>query len=92
MENTKLYAINIKYINKVFNLATCEYDVHRDYITTVHGNRLEVESGTWYLWADSWLVTSGNTRDLHAVHNRHNHNKTMEWDDIELDYTPVSYN
>ena len=92
MENVKLYAINIKYVHKVFNPVTFEEDVHRDYITTVHGNRLEVESGTWYLWADSWLVTSGNIRDLHTVHNRHNHSKTMEWDDIELDYTSVSYN
>ena len=92
MENMKLYAINIKFINKTFNIETCDYDTHRDYITTVHGNKLEVDGDTWYLWADSWLVASGNIRDLHAVHSRHNSNKTMEWDGIELDYTPVSYN
>lgn len=91
MENAKLYAINIKPISKVFNIATADYDVYRNYITTVHGNRLEADNGTWYLWADSWLVASGNTRDLHGVHNRHSCNRNMTWYDIELDYTPIAY-
>ena len=58
----------------------------RNYI----GNRPAVEGGTWYLWCDSYLITSGNTRDLHAVKNVPHHDSDGLWNDIELDYTPVS--
>lgn len=82
-------AINIKPIYKTFNSITLEDDIYRDYITTVHGNRLEVESGTWFLWCDFYLITSGNTRDLHGVHNKWYVDSDGGWNDIELDYTPT---
>ena len=87
MEN--YIAINIKPIYKTFNAVVNEWDIHRDYITTVYGNRLEVESGTWFLWVDSYLITSGNTRDLHGVHNKWYKDSDGGCNDVELDYTPV---
>lgn len=90
MKNADNYiSINIKPMYNLFNSYTLDYDIRRDYITTVHGNRLEVEGGTWYLWCDSYLITSGNTRDLHAVKNVPHHDSDGLWNDIEFDYTPV---
>lgn len=82
-------SINIKPTRKVFNHYTLEYDICCDYITTVHGNRLEFEDDGWYLWCDSYLITSGDTRDLHAVKNIPHHDSVGAWNVIELDYTPV---
>ena len=89
MEN--YISINIKPIYMAFNSITLEDEVHRDYITTVHGNKLETDGGTWYLWCDSYLIASGNVRDLHAVHNRFNKDSDGDWNDIELDYKPVRH-
>ena len=90
MKNAVNYiSINIKPMCDVFNQRTLDYDIRQDYITTVHGNRLEVDNGTWYLWCDSYLITSGNTRDLHAVKNVPHYDSEGLWNDIELDYTPV---
>ena len=87
MEN--YIAINIKPIYKTFNSTTLDYDMHRDYITTVHGSRIEIDGGAWYLWSDSYLVTSGDTRSLHGVHNRFNNDSDGPWNDIEFDYVPI---
>ena len=90
MKNADNYiSINIKPMYNVFNRYTLDYDTRSDYITTVHGNRLEVDNGIWYLWCDSHLITLGNTRDLHAVKNVSHHDSYGLWNDIELDYTPV---
>lgn len=91
MKNYDNYiSINIKPMYNVFNNYSLYYDIRGDYITTVHGNRLEFEGGTWFLWCDSYLITSGNTRDLHAVKNVPHLDSNGLWNDIELDYTPVS--
>ena len=73
----------------VFNKYTLDYDVCSNYITTVHGNTLEMDDGTWYLWCDGYLITSGDTRDLHGVKNVTHHDSDGLWNDIEFDYTPV---
>ena len=83
-------SINIKPMYSVLNNSTLERDIHRDYITTVHGNRLEIADDGWYLWCDSYLITSGDTRDLHAVKNISHHDSDGAWNEIILDYTPVS--
>lgn len=91
MKNADNYiSINIKPMYKVFNYNTLDYDIRRDYITTVYGNRLEVEGGRWFLWCDSYLITSGDTRDLHAVKNVPHYDSDGLWNDIQLDYMPVS--
>lgn len=91
MKNVENYiSINIKPIVKTIDIFTEEEFIHRDYITTVHGDRLEVDDGTWYLWCDSYLITSGNTRDLHGVHNYAHNDSDGAWNDIELDYVPIS--
>ena len=84
-------SINIKPVYNVFNQSTLDYDTHRDYITTVRGNRLEFEDDGWYLWCDSYLITSGDTRDLHAVKNVSCHDSVGAWNVIEFNYTPVHY-
>lgn len=76
--------IHIKPIYRVFNVLENDYDTRRDYITSVHGDRLEIESGTWYLWYGDNLITSGNTRDLHAVVP---HRKYVK----QFDYAPIAY-
>lgn len=82
-------AINIKLFIKTPSLYTGVEFMRRYYVTTVNGDRLEVDGDTWYLWYGSYLITSGSTRDLHEVHN-HVHNGTDgAWNDIELDYTPI---
>ena len=92
MKNADNYiSINIKPMYKVFNECTLDYDTRCDYITTVHGNRLEVEGDRWYLWGEHYLITDGDTRDLHAVKNVSHHDPDGLWNEIELDYTPVSY-
>ena len=91
MKNADNYiSINIKPMYNLFDSHTLDYDIHRDYITTVHGNRLEIDGGTWYLWCDSYLITWGDTRDLQAVKNVPHYDSDGPWNDIELDYTPVS--
>ena len=92
MKNADNYiSININPMYNVFNKYTLENDILFDYITTVHGNRLEVDDGTWYLWCDNYLITSGNTLDLHAVKNVPHHYSDGSCNYIELDYTPVRY-
>lgn len=92
MKNVDNYiSINIKPMYNVFDKYTLDYYNRRDYITTIHGNRLEVDGGTWYLWCDSYLIASGDTRDLHAVKNVQHHDSDGLWNEIMLDYTPVSY-
>lgn len=92
MKNAENYiSINIKPLYNLFNKYTLDYDIRREYITTVHGNRLEVCGSGWYLWFDSYLITSGDTRDLHSVKNVTHHDSDGLWNEIELDYTPVSY-
>ena len=91
MKITENYiSINIKPIVKTSDVYTGDEFVHRDYITTVHGDKLEVDGGTWYLWRANWLITSGNTCDLHGVHNIARHDSCGKWNDIELDYMPIS--
>ena len=87
MEN--YIVINIKPVYKVFNPITFDDVIHRDYITRVHGDRLEVDGDAWFLWCGSYLITSGDTRDLHGVHNNWRKDSEGGWNDIELDYTPV---
>ena len=90
MKNADDYiSINIKPMYNVFNRYTLDYDIRRDYITTVHGNRLEIDGGRWYLWGYGYLITSGNTIDLHAVKNVLHHDSDGAWNEIEFDYTPV---
>ena len=91
MKNIDNYiSVNIKPMYQMFDRYALDYYNRFDYITTVHGNKLEVEDGQWYLWCDSYLIASGNTRDLHGVKNVIHHDYNGIWNDIELDYTPVS--
>ncbi len=91
MKNAENYiSINIKPIVKTSDVYTGDEFVHCDYITTVHGDRLEVDDGTWYLWCANYLITSGNTRDLHAIHNYAHNDSCGACNYIELDYTPIS--
>ncbi len=90
MKNDGNYiSINIKIIYKTFNRVTLDYDVRCVYITTVHGDRLEVGADMWYLWCDDYLITSGDTRDLHAIHNYVHKDYDGTWNDIWLDYTCI---
>lgn len=92
MKNAENYiSIHIKPMYNLFNNYNLGYDIRSYYITTVHGNRLEIDGCMWYLWRDTYLVTSGQTRDLHAVKNVHHNDSSGLWNDIELNYTPVSY-
>ena len=92
MKNAVNYiSINIKPMYSVLDKYTLDYYNRRDYITTVHGNMIEVDDGTWYLWCDSYLIMSGSTRDLHAVKNVPHHDSDGLWNEIMFDYSPVSY-
>ena len=91
MKNNNEISINIKPVYRVFNQCALEYKPHRDYVTTVHGNNLEIDNNLWFLWHGNYLITSGFVRDLHARKNVLHHDSIGSWSYIELDYTPVSY-
>ena len=92
MKNVENYiSINIKPIVETFDIITGDEFIRQGYITTVHGNRLEVDDdGKWYLWCGDYLITSGNTCDLHGVRNAAYNDSDGVWNSIELDYTPIS--